>query len=200
MLDFWNERYAEADFAYGTEPNGFLSTCREYLKPGMKALAVADGEGRNGVWLAEQGLDVTTVDYSESGVQKSNKLAAERGVTVNALCADLSVWDFPENEFDIIVSIFAHFPEPLRKKVHNGIFKALKTGGHLILESYHPRQMEFKTGGPQSPEMMYSIDTLKEDFPGGEIVLLEDLDTEVVEGKYHFGTGAVTRLILRKPQ
>jgi 2-polyprenyl-3-methyl-5-hydroxy-6-metoxy-1,4-benzoquinol methylase len=199
MLDFWNERYGEEDFAYGTEPNRFLSTCTDYLKPGMKALAVADGEGRNGVWLAEHGLEVTTVDYSESGVEKSNKLAAERGVTINALCADLNEWQFPENEYDLIVSIFAHFPPELRKKVHNGILTALKPGGHLILESYHPRQLEFKTGGPPVAEMMYSIDTLEEDFPGAEIVKLEDLDVEVVEGKYHFGMGAVTRLILRKP-
>ncbi len=198
MKDFWEERYSEADFAYGTEPNRFLSSCRDYLKPGMKALAVADGEGRNGVWLAQQGLEVTTVDYSQAGVDKARAMAAERGVRINALCADLNQWPWPENEFDIVISIFAHFPPELRQQVHHGIMKALKPGGHLILESYHPRQLEFKTGGPPVAEMMYDMDTLKADFPHGEVILLEDLDAEVVEGKYHFGTGAVTRLILRK--
>ena len=198
MKDFWNERYAQKEFAYGTEPNQFLKSCIHYIKPGQKALVVADGEGRNGVWLAEQGLDVTTVDYSESGVEKSKNLAAERGVQINAICADLNEWIFPENEFDIIVSIFAHFPESLRKRVHKGILGALKPGGHLILEAYHPRQLEYKTGGPQSADMMYTKETLKTDFSGGEIFFLEDLDTEVVEGKYHFGKGAVTRLILNK--
>ena len=198
MLEFWNNRYAEKEFAYGKEPNQFLKSCGKYFSKGMKALAVADGEGRNGVWLAEQGLDVTTVDYSSSGVEKSENLAKERGVRLTAICADLNEWEFPENQFDIVISIFAHFPPPLRKKVHAGIFKALRTGGHLILESYHPRQLEFKTGGPGSAEMMYSQETLKNDFPSGNIILLEDLDAEVNEGKFHFGTGAVTRLILQK--
>jgi 2-polyprenyl-3-methyl-5-hydroxy-6-metoxy-1,4-benzoquinol methylase len=199
MKDFWHERYSEADFAYGTEPNTFLASKRELIPAGGKALAIADGEGRNGVWLAQQGCEVTSVDYSEAGVEKANKLAAERGVRINAICADLGEWAWPENEYDLVISIFAHFPPPLRKQVHANILKALKPGGTLILESYHPTQLEYKTGGPPAAEMMYSVEDLKADFDGAEFVYLEDLVAEVNEGKYHFGKGAVTRLITRKP-
>jgi 2-polyprenyl-3-methyl-5-hydroxy-6-metoxy-1,4-benzoquinol methylase len=201
MKDFWEERYSEGDFAYGTEPNTFLASCRAHIPAaGCKALAIADGEGRNGVWLAQQGCDVTSVDYSQAGVEKSNRLAEVRGVKINAICADLNVWDWPENEHDLVISIFAHFPPQMRQQVHANILKALKPGGTLILEAYHPTQLEYKTGGPQVAEMMYSAEDLKQDFAGADIVSLEDLVVEVNEGKYHFGQGAVTRLILKKPQ
>jgi SAM-dependent methyltransferase len=199
MKDFWHERYSEADFAYGTEPNAFLASLQSQIPAGGKALAIADGEGRNGVWLAQQGCEVTSVDYSEAGVEKARKLAKERGVAINAVCADLSEWDWPENEYDLVISIFAHFPPPLRKQVHAHILQALKPGGTLILEAYHPTQMEYKTGGPQSPELMYSVETLREDFAGADITSLEDLVAEVNEGKYHFGKGAVTRMVAKKP-
>lgn len=198
MKDFWQERYSETDFAYGTEPNTFLASCQSLIPAGCKALAIADGEGRNGVWLAQQGCDVTSVDYSQAGVDKANKLAAERGVKINAVCADLNEWDWPENEYDLVISIFAHFPPQMRQQVHAYILKAMKPGGSLILEAYHPRQLEYKTGGPQVAEMMYTVENLKEDFAGALFVQLEDLVAEVKEGKYHFGQGAVTRVVLKK--
>lgn len=199
MKDFWQERYSEDDFAYGTEPNAFLHSQSGRIPAGAKALAIADGEGRNGVWLAQQGCEVTTVDYSQAGVEKSLRLAQQRGVSINAICADLGEWDWPEAEFDLVISIFAHFPPPLRKQIHGNILKALKPGGLLILEAYHPRQLEYKTGGPPVAEMMYSVEDLKEDFPAMEILSLEDLVAEVNEGKYHFGAGAVTRLVAKRP-
>ncbi|MBD3670210.1 MAG: class I SAM-dependent methyltransferase [Gammaproteobacteria bacterium] len=199
MKDFWEERYSEQDFAYGTRPNDFLASCKELIPSPCRALAIADGEGRNGVWLAQQGCDVTTVDYSQAGVEKAKALAGEQGVSINAVCADLAEWEWPENTFDLVVSIFAHFPPDLRRQVHRNILKTLKPGGTLILEAYHPSQLEYKTGGPPVAEMMYSVETLKADFDGAEIVKLEDRVAEVNEGKYHFGQGAVTRLILRKP-
>ncbi|MBD3610464.1 MAG: class I SAM-dependent methyltransferase [Gammaproteobacteria bacterium] len=198
MKEFWEERYSEEDFAYGIEPNVFLASCKEHIPKNCKALAIADGEGRNGVWLAEQGCEVTSVDYSQAGVAKSEALAKERNVSVNALCADLTTWSWPEEEFDIVVSIFAHFPPGVREQIHNNIMKTLKPGGKLIMEAYHPRQLEYKTGGPPAAEMMYSVDTLRDDFQTGKILMLEDLDADVSEGKYHFGQGAVTRLILQK--
>lgn len=199
MKDFWQERYSEQDFAYGTEPNAFLASCVDRIPASCKALAIADGEGRNGVWLAQHGCEVTTVDYSQAGVDKSYALAAERGVSLNAICADLNEWQWPENEFDLAISIFAHFPAEMRKLVHKKLIAALKPGGTLILEAYHPTQLEYKTGGPPVSEMMYDVDILKADFAGNEILQLEDLVAEVSEGKYHFGQGAVTRLVLKKP-
>lgn len=199
MKDFWQQRYSEQDFAYGTEPNAFLASCADRIPPNCKALAIADGEGRNGVWLAQHGCEVTSVDYSQAGVDKSNALAEERGVQLNAICADLNEWQWPEQEFDLAISIFAHFPPEIRKAVHKKLIAALKPGGTLILEAYHPTQLEYKTGGPPAAEMMYDVATLKEDFAGNEILQLEDLVAEVSEGKYHFGQGAVTRLVLKKP-
>ena len=199
MKDFWEQRYSEQDFAYGTEPNAFLASCADRIPFPCKALAIADGEGRNGVWLAQHGCEVSSVDYSQAGVKKSQALAAELGVSINAICADLNDWSWPVNEYDLAISIFAHFPPDMRKTVHKKLIDALKPGGTLILEAYHPTQLEYKTGGPQVAEMMYDVATLKADFAGNEILQLEDLVAEVSEGKYHFGQGAVTRLVLKKP-
>jgi cyclopropane fatty-acyl-phospholipid synthase-like methyltransferase len=197
--DFWNSRYAEAGFAYGTEPNAFLVTQKNLLKPGMKALAVADGEGRNGVWLAQQGLDVLSVDASDVGQRKTRELAADRGVTIHTEQADLTRWAWPESRFDLVVSIYVHFPPEVRARMHRAMFNALKPGGLLILEAFTPKQLQYKSGGPPVLEMLYTADMLRIDFAGAEIRQAEECVTDLEEGKYHRGPGAVVRLVLRRP-
>jgi len=197
--DFWNSRYAEPGYAYGTEPNAFLVAQKKYLKPGGKALAVADGEGRNGVWLAQQGLDVLSVDISEIGLCKTQELAVDRGVAIRTEKADLITWQWPAQKFDIVAAIFIHLPPEVRARLHRRMFEALKPGGVLILEAFTPEQLKYKTGGPPVADMLYTADMLRIDFAGGEILHIEEVITELAEGKYHRGPGAVVRLVLRRP-
>ncbi len=198
--EFWDSRFAEKGFAYGTEPNEFLVCQKHYLKPGMKALAVADGEGRNGVWLAQQGLDVLSVDQSAVGLAKARELAAQRGVSLRTEQTDLTTWKWPENEFDVVVAIFIHFPPTVRAQMHARMVAALKPGGVLILEAFTPKQLEYKTGGPQDPAMLYTMEMLRKDFVAGErlLLLLEEMITGLNEGPYHRGQSAVVRLVLKK--
>ncbi|MBS1245925.1 MAG: SAM-dependent methyltransferase [Proteobacteria bacterium] len=197
--DFWNSRYAEPGYAYGTEPNAFLVSQKKYLKPGGKALAVADGEGRNGVWLAQQGLDVLSVDASEVGLRKTQELAADRGVAIRTEKVDLTTWKWPEQKFDVVAAIFIHFPPEVRARMHRRMFEALKPGGVLILEAFTPEQLTYKSGGPPVAEMLYTADMLRIDFAGGEILFIEEAIAELTEGNYHRGAGAVVRLVLRRP-
>lgn len=200
MKDFWNARYKEEHYAYGLEPNAFLASNKDLFKAGQKVLVVGDGEGRNGVWLAEQGLDVMTVDYSQSGVDRSKKLAAERNVKLTALCQDLTEWDWPENEFDWVVSIYLHFGPDLRTDLHRKMLAALKPGGRLLMEAFNKGQLKggYPSGGPQVESMLFSMDELVHDFKGAKIELIEELVVALNEGKYHVGDGAVVRLILQK--
>ena len=195
--DFWNARYAEPGFAYGTEPNAFLASQRKYLQPGMKALAVADGEGRNGVWLAQQGLDVLSVDSSKVGLRKARELAKSRGVSIRTELADLTRWQWPENEFDIVAAIFIHFPPEHRARMHEKMRRALKPGGVLIMEAFTPEQLKYKTGGPPVREMLYTVEMVREEFSKGEILLLQQMLTDLHEGPYHRGTASVVRLIVK---
>jgi len=197
--EFWNNRYAETGFAYGTEPNAFLVSQKNHLRPGMTALAVADGEGRNGVWLAQQGLEVLSVDASEVGLSKARELAADRGVRLRTERADLTAWQWPEQTFDVVVAIYIHFPPEVRVRMHRAMFGALKPGGVLILEAFTPEQLKYKSGGPPVAEMLYTADMLRIDFAGGEILSIEEVVANLAEGKYHRGPAAVVRLVLRRP-
>jgi cyclopropane fatty-acyl-phospholipid synthase-like methyltransferase len=197
--DFWNNRYAEPGYAYGTEPNAFLVSQRKYFKPGMKALAVADGEGRNGVWLAQQGLEVLSVDASAVGLGKAQKLAAERGVSIRTQQVDLTIWGWPQNEFDVVVAIFIHFPPETRARMHAKMYQALKPGGMLILEAFTPEQLKYKTGGPPVKEMLYTAEMLRTELSEAEILLCEESLTNLEEGPYHRGLAAVVRLVARHP-
>jgi 2-polyprenyl-3-methyl-5-hydroxy-6-metoxy-1,4-benzoquinol methylase len=197
--DFWNSRYAEPGYAYGTEPNAFLASQKKYTAPGTKALAVADGEGRNGVWLARQGLDVLSVDASEVGLRKTRELAADRGVAIRTEKVELTAWPWPVQTYDVVAAIYVHFPLDVRARMHRLMFGALRPGGVLILEAFTPAQLNYKSGGPPVAEMLYTADMLRIDFAGGEILLLEETVTELAEGKYHRGPGAVVRLVLRRP-
>lgn len=195
---FWDAKYAGAEYFYGTEANAWLRAQAERLAPGMAALAIADGEGRNGVWLAERGLAVTAVDVSPRALAKAAALARERGVAVELVEADLRSWAWPAERYDVAVAIFAHFaPEP-RREIHRRLLRALRPGGLVILEAYSPYQRIYQTGGPADLDLLYTAYRLQQDFAGAEILHLEETLTELAEGSGHRGTSAVTRLLARR--
>jgi SAM-dependent methyltransferase len=166
----------------------------------MRALAVADGEGRNGVWLAEQGLDVVATDISAPAQAKARRLAAARGVTLDLRLVDLSDWPWPSATFDVVVAIFIQFADPvLRGQIFDGLKRALKPGGLLLLEGYRPEQIGYATGGPSAVENLYTVELLREAFADFEIVELAAYDAEIDEGAGHRGQSALIDLVARKP-
>ncbi|KXS33839.1 MAG: Methyltransferase type 11 [Candidatus Gallionella acididurans] len=198
-MNKWDERYASEEFYFGTKPNDFLVSQRLLLKPGMSCLAVADGEGRNGVWLAQQGLRVLSVEASPVALEKARKLAEQRGVIVEFEQADLSQWQWGENRFDMVAAIFIQFADPaLREQMFAGIRRCLKPGGLLLLQGYTPRQLEYKTGGPPAAENMYTEALLREAFGDMEIIHLREHDDHVSEGAGHSGISALIDLVARK--
>ena len=199
-MNRWNERYAGEDFLFGTTPNAFLRAQRHHLPARGSALAVADGEGRNGVWLAAQGLDVLAVDASDVGLAKSRRLAADRGVTLAWELADLARWDFGRERFDVIAAIFIQFAYPaLRAHIFAGMKAALKPGGVLLLEGYRPEQLDYRTGGPSELDHLYTEPMLREAFGDLQIEHLASYDAELDEGAGHRGMSALIDLVARKP-
>lgn len=196
---FWDERYGEDGFAYGTVANSFLESQTRLLPPSSKILCLAEGEGRNAVHLATLGHAVTGVDSSSVGLQKAKELAASRGVEIETQIVDLAVYDIGESKWDAIVSIFCHLPPPLRKDVHKRVVRGLKPGGILLLEAYTPQQLKMKTGGPHSEALLMTLDQLRSDFDGLDIGIGQEVERDVVEGKYHTGSAAVVQLVARKP-
>jgi 2-polyprenyl-3-methyl-5-hydroxy-6-metoxy-1,4-benzoquinol methylase len=194
----WEQRYGVAEYVYGTEPNGFLRAHAGALPPGP-VLCVAEGEGRNSVFLAGAGREVHSVDLAEAGVAKTLRLAGERGVTVNAVVADLSVHDLGVEQWAAVVSIFAHMPPHVRRDLHTRVVAALRPGGMLLLEAYTPDQLGRGTGGPAVAEMTMTLAGLREELAGLEFVHAEELLREVVEGTGHTGLGAVVQVLARKP-
>ncbi len=199
MSDFWNARYATEDYIFGTAPNVFLASQAELIRPGMRALAIADGEGRNGVWLAEQGVEVHAVEVSPVALEKARKLAAARGVKLDFEQADILDWDWPEAAYDLVAAIFIQFaPPPARDRIIAGIRRCLKPGGLLVLQGYTPKQVEFGTGGPPDPANMYTTQLLREWFGDWEILHLAEHESVIREGSHHHGMSALIDLVARK--
>lgn len=199
-MSVWDERYAGDEYHFGTEPNAFLVSQRSLLKPGMACLAVADGEGRNGVWLAEQGLEVLSVDSSHVARAKAKKLAQQRGVTVKFEQADLMQWTWGENRFGAVVAIFIQFAPPgLREQMFAHIKRCLKPGGLLLLQGYTPRQLQYRTGGPSQAENLYTEALLRDAFADMDILQLREHDDIIREGAGHSGMSALIDLVARKP-
>jgi len=195
----WDERYASEDYLFGTEPNAFLVAQHHLLKPGMSCLAVADGEGRNGVWLAQQGLQVLAVEASAVAQQKARKLAEQRNVTLEFELADLAQWEWGENRFDVVAAIFIQFAPPgLREQMFAVIKRCLKPGGLLLLQGYTPRQLKYGTGGPSAAENMYTEPLLRAEFADMEWLHFAEHDEEVREGSGHHGMSALIDLVARK--
>jgi 2-polyprenyl-3-methyl-5-hydroxy-6-metoxy-1,4-benzoquinol methylase len=198
-MSIWNERYAGEEFFYGSEPNAFLVSQQALLKPGMRCLAVADGEGRNGVWLAQQGLEVLSVDGSHVAQAKAKKLAHERGVAMLFEQVDLLQWDWGADDFDVVVAIFIQFvTSPGREQMFAAIKRCLKPGGLLLLQGYTPRQLEYKTGGPSQAGNLYTETMLAEAFADMEILQLHEHDSVIREGVGHSGKSALIDLAARK--
>jgi cyclopropane fatty-acyl-phospholipid synthase-like methyltransferase len=199
-VPFWDERYARPGFLFGESPNAFLVSQSLRLKPGMTALAVADGEGRNGVWLAEQGLAVHAVEASRIALEKSRALGQRRGVNLRWEAVDLHTWHWPKEAYDVVVAIFIQFVGPDgRARQFAGIRKALKPGGLLILQGYTPRQLAYGTGGPPHAENMYTEALLRDAFVDWEILHLLEHDDVIEEGAGHCGMSALIDLVAKKP-
>jgi 2-polyprenyl-3-methyl-5-hydroxy-6-metoxy-1,4-benzoquinol methylase len=196
--EFWEQRYAEPGHAYGTRPNVYLTTHRELFQPGQRVLVIGDGEGRNGVWLAEQGLQVTSVDYSATGLRKAEALAQERNVTITTHCVDLTEWHWPQDEFDYVVIVYVHFPPDVRARMHQAALRALKPGGQIILEAFTFEQLNHESGGPPVRDMLYDASLLTQDFHEGELLELTECSVVLDEGKYHLGEAAIVRARIRR--
>lgn len=198
MKEFWNERYALTEYVYGTEPNDFYKQTIRSLTPG-KALLPAEGEGRNAVFAAQLGWEVTAFDQSNSAKKKAMQLAHQKKVVIHYDVHDVAdLHLYPESYFDLIVLIFVHLPELVRKEFHQGLIKLLKPGGKLILEAFNPDQLGKKSGGPQRASLLYSENMLKQDFSAMTITTLNSMEVELNEGEYHKGLASVVRMIAYK--
>jgi len=199
MKEFWNERYATEEYVFGTTPNAFLASQAHRLPPAGSALAVADGEGRNAVWLAKHGLDVLSLDLSPVAQEKARALAAREGVAIKTERADILTWPWETQRFDLIVAIFVQVVGSAeRAAFHHRIQAALKPGGLLILQGYTPKQLEYKTGGPSNVDNLYTAAMLAADFAAMEILHLREHEDRMREGKGHDGMSALVDLVARK--
>jgi cyclopropane fatty-acyl-phospholipid synthase-like methyltransferase len=198
--EFWEKRFAEPSYLFGTRPNAFLVSQAHRLKPGQKALALADGEGRNGVFLAEQGLDVLSVDFSPAAQEKARRLAKERGVALRTELADLTERAWEREAYDVIAAIMIQFAaSPAREQIFAGAIGALRRGGLFILQGYRPEQLQYKTGGPPEAANMYTEDMLRQIFAGMRILHLRAHDDQIDEGAGHSGMSALIDLVAEKP-
>ncbi|MAM60922.1 class I SAM-dependent methyltransferase [Maritimibacter sp. UBA3975] len=196
----WNDRYAIEDFVFGTAPSQFLVARQDYLESGMTALAVADGEGRNSVFMARKGLRVTAMEAAPNAIAKGRKLARAHHVEVEFVEADIFDWDWDATQYDVVAGIFFQFMGPEdRATVFDGMKRAVAPGGLLMIHGYTPKQLEYGTGGPGVAENLYTEDLLAEAVAGWEVLCLESYETELDEGAGHSGMSALIDLIARKP-
>lgn len=192
----WNERYDTEQFVYGTEPNSFLAEKAKFLTGPV--LSLAEGEGRNAVFLASLGLQVLGVDGSEVGLAKAQKLAASRGLIIQTEVSDLAIYQPSENFFGSVVSIFAHLPSKVRARLYPLVDRSLKPGGIVLLEAYSKAQLSRNTGGPKDADMLLSCAELESAFPNCEPILSREIERDVVEGSFHTGLASVVQFIARK--
>ena len=195
----WNQRFAADGFLFGTEPNAWLREHAGVWRPGQRVLSVADGEGRNSVWLAQQGLVVDAFDIAELGVAKARRLAAEHGVNVHFSVADCDGFAWPEAAYDGVVAIFVQFADPaLRSRMFALIRRSLKPGGTLVLQGCTPRQLVYRTGGPPFESHLYTEALLRQSFADLEFVELREYEAELTEGSGHRGRSALIGLVARR--
>ena len=195
----WNRRFAGDDYLFGTEPNAWLREHACVWAHGQRVLCVADGEGRNSVWLAQRGLRVEAFDIAELGVAKARRLAAQQGVAVDFQVADCDGFAWPEAAFDGVAAIFVQFADPpQRERLFRHIARCLKPGGTLLLQGYTPVQLEFKTGGPPFVSHLYTPSMLREAFADLDIVALREYEADIAEGSGHLGRSALIGLVARR--
>ena len=196
----WDQRYSAPGYLFGTEPADFLRRTAPHLPDGARVLAVADGEGRNSVYLAGLGHRVTAFDPSSVAVDKARKLATGAGAEVDFRIAGVEEWDWNPDTFDAVVAVFIQFaPPPLRTAIFAGIRRTLAPGGLLLLHGYAPRQVGYGTGGPPNPENMYDLPLLHAAFPGWQVLEEADYDAEISEGTGHSGRSGLIDFVARKP-
>lgn len=196
--DFWNSRFAVSEFIYGDKENDFLREQAGRLPPASRVLSLGEGEGRNALFLARQGHQLTAVDASHAGLAKLLARAAAANVDITAVLADLSRYQPVENQFDAVVSIFCHLPSPLRREVMRKAIAALKPGGLLLMEGYTPRQLAYGTGGPKDTDMLLEPAIIREELDGLSLLHFEEKVRDVSEGSYHTGQASVLQVVGRK--
>ena len=194
----WDERYQTTEYIFGDKPCQWLTMNQHRLPQSGQALALGDGEGRNGVFLAELGLQVTSVDLSEVGLRKARDLATKRGVAIQTVQADLKHYEIDPESQDLIVSIYCHLPDAIRKLVNERAEVALKPGGLFILEAFHHSQLKYQSGGPKTTDLLYDLDALLDDFQTLQILEAFDGLCYLDEGTRHSGIGHIVRLVLKK--
>ena len=199
--DFWNKRFDTPDYIFGRAPNEYLQTqAKQYLKKGDAVLCVADGEGRNSVWLAKQGLQVDAFDLSEVALKKANALATEQAAHVQFTLASSDTWDWLPNQYDAVVGIFIQFADPvMRTRLFAQMASTLRPGGLLIIQGYTPKQLEYKTGGPSILEHLYTENMIRALIGDLEPIDLCLYEKELSEGPKHTGMSALLGLVARKP-
>ncbi|MDH7515546.1 MAG: class I SAM-dependent methyltransferase [Bacteroidota bacterium] len=194
MKEKWDERFARAEYVYGTDPNVFFREILSSLQPG-RILLPAEGEGRNAVYAAESGWEVHTFDFSEQARTKALALAAERRVEITYDIADLETYRFPISAYDAVGLFFVHMPPALRRRVHTACARSLRPGGTLVLEAFSKRQRGYESGGPRDENLLYTVDTLVEDFSSLQCSLCEERVVVFDEGEFHRGEGCVVRFV-----
>jgi SAM-dependent methyltransferase len=204
MKEFWDQRYSQEAYAYGETPNVYFKDTITNLRPG-KILMPAEGEGRNAVYAATLGWDVDAFDLSTEGKRKSEALAARHKVKINYLVGDCSELLYPENTFDALGLIYAHFNTSLKSKYHRQLVEYLKPDGRIIFEAFSKRHADYQhinptAGGPRDVDMLFSIDEVKRDFPEIEFIYLCEEEINLQEGEYHSGKGMVIRFFGKKKQ
>lgn len=197
----WNSRFKTDDYIFGTEPNAWLREHAAVWTRGQRVLCVADGEGRNSVWLAGQGLSVDAFDIAELGVAKARKLAAAQGVDVNYAISDCDSYAWAQDTYDGVAAIFVQFADPaMRERLFTHIKQCLRPGGILVLQGYTPRQLDYKTGGPPQVSHLYTTELLRQAFADFEVLELREYDAALNEGERHSGMSALVGLIARRRQ
>jgi SAM-dependent methyltransferase len=194
----WDERYSEPGYSYGTAPNEFIASVADRLPLG-KILSLAEGEGRNAVYLASLGFQVTGVDGSAVGLRKARELAADKGVSIFTIHADLSGFEIEPEKWDGIIACYCHLPSAIRIPLHQAAVRGLRSGGVFVLEAFSKEQLRYNTGGPQSPDMLMSLDELGEELSGLQFIHAVQIEREVREGSRHTGLASVVQVLARKP-
>jgi len=193
-VDFWDDRFASSDYAYGKEPNDFLKANTHYIT-GEKILCLAEGEGRNAVYLAKLGYEVTLVDFSSAALSKAKALAQEQQVEITIVQSDLSQYQIAENSWDAIIMIFAHLPPAIRRRVHSQCVSGLSDNGVLIIEGYTPLQLNNNTGGPKDESLLYTQPMFINDFSALSFIIFHEVEREISEGVYHCGKSNTLQLV-----
>ncbi len=195
----WDERYRHDMAAYGNEPSLYLVEKAELAGAGRDALVPADGQGRNGLWLARRGVHVLSIDLSSVGLSHIAETANRENLPLKTLQADVSLWTWPKHAYDLVVSVYFHLKPGDRANVHRSMYASLKPGGHILLEGFHTDQLGKASGGPKDPEMLFTEERLRGDFSEGKIVEFRREDIDLSEGRLHRGTGSLVRMLVRKP-